>query len=1207
MYASEAFMNNTWITRVLATALLLLCSAQSQISMAAQSLPFTLVTPFLTLQPLLLDGTDRRWLSERGPLRVGIAIADYEPVDITSDRNRYQGISADYLSLVSAKLSVPVQVVGFAKREQAVAALLDGSLDILTSANGYERGLKGLAFTQEYMPDRAVVVGRGDDSSLSPSLKGKRVVVLDGYADADSLHKAYPQSTIILAPTLYSALEALSQGDVDAFIGNEVIVRSYNSLRPYLGLQIKFDGSLAPVGFAFATRHSDARLLTLMNRALTSLDESVAREVLGRWTIGLGADLLRQRISFSAIEQRWIRRHPQVIVATSQQPPYVYQDVNGSWVGLNVDVLNRISRMSGLQFVYKPMASTQETLDTLRSGGADMNTTLAENAERKQLLDFTYAFGGNSWVFVVPEDDSQNITLQALSGKVLALPARHALEDSIRTEYPQITIRSVKTYDDARRLVESGEAAATIQSQAAAWLYPPGKLKVARSVEGRWTPDRFSVVNTQPELLGILNKALEEFPVAEMRAIRMKWLGATIAQPSIWQRIPPWVYWAIAVALLLALVSFAWSSRLKYQIRQRLRAEEQLNDQLAFKRALLDGIPNPIYVRDLQGRLISCNRSYEDSFGISFEQMNGRRLIDVELIPKASAEQLHGDYLKLLQTQQPVFADRSMELFGKPIEAYQWTVPFYRADGQLQGLLGGWIDITERKQLEEQLKQAQQRAESANQAKTMFLSNMSHDIRTPMSAIIGLLELEREQAIRRGERPSQGLELARRAASDLVALIGESLDLAKIEAGSLQLSPVATSLRAFFEQTCQLFEAQACAAGTTLTLEIAEQVQDAYALDPQRLRQVLHNLIGNALKFTVGGKVSVRVTLNTIETHPQGLSICVEDTGAGMSAEQQRGLFQRFAQADVATAATFGGSGLGLSISKQLVELMGGHIGLVSDVGQGTRVTVDIPLIAVAAPVAETVEPLSPGIAEHPMRVLVVDDVAANRMVLTQQLEFLGHTVVSAESGEQALALWHAADFAAVFTDCNMPGMTGHALAQAIREAEACEQRHPGLIIGCTANAMLDEGTRCQQAGMDGLLVKPVSLAQLAVTLEGVKERPVVDADFDIQALYRMTQANEEQLQRMLVALRENLLDEHRGIDAAVSAQGWKALAASIHRLKGVACLIDAVPLAKACNRLESSVRQQNSESLAQAWAQLDASIESLCAQLEPYLTNPAL
>ncbi|WP_414705750.1 transporter substrate-binding domain-containing protein [Pseudomonas sp.] len=1198
-------MNKKTMKRALAAGVLLLTCTLSQVSTAAQSLPFTLVAPFLTLQPLMLDGTDRRWLSERGTLRVGISIADYEPIDITSDRNRYQGISADYLSLVSAKLAVPVSVVGFAKRDQAVAALLDGTVDVLTSANGFERGIKNLAFSHEYMPDRAVVVGRGDDSSLSPSLKGKRIVLMDGYADADVLHKAYPQSEIILAPNLYSALEALSQGDVDAFIGNEVIVRSYNSLRPYLGLQIKFEGSLPAVGFSFATRESDLRLRTLMDRALMGLDKSVGREILGRWTVGLGADIARQRISFNAVEQRWIRRHTQVTVASGQLPPYIYQDINGQWIGLSVDVLNRISRMTGLQFVHKPMTSTQETLDTLRSGKADMNTSLAENAERKKFLDFTYSFGGNSWVFVVREDRSPKISLEELSGKVLALPAKHALEDAIRNEYPNISLRLVETYDDARKLVETGQADATIQNEAGAWLYPSGNLKVARSVEGRWSPDRFSVVKSHPELLSILNKALEEFPVAEMRAIRMKWLGAVIAQPSIWRRIPPGVYWAIAVALLLVLVSLGWSSRLKYQIRQRLQAEEQLNDQLAFKRALLDGIPNPIYVRDLQGRLITCNRSYEESFGISFEQMNGRRLIDVDLIPRASAEQMHADYLKLLQTQKPVFADRSMALFGNSIEAYQWTVPFYRADGQLQGLLGGWIDITERKHLEIQLKDAQQKAESANQAKTTFLSNMSHDIRTPMGAIISLLELDREQAIRRGEQQSQGLELARRAANELIALIGESLDMAKIEAGSLKLSPVETSLRSFFEHTCHLFDAQALAAGTTLTLEIDEQVQGYYALDPLRLRQILHNLIGNGLKFTPGGRVSVWVTLTPSEAQKAGLSILVEDTGAGMTVDQQSGLFQRFAQADDATAAIYGGSGLGLSICKQLVELMGGQISLVSELGQGTRVSVELPLVAVPAPINAAQELLPLGITKHALRLLVVDDVCANRMVLTQQLEFLGHEVVAVESGEQALSLWCKGKFDAVLTDCNMPGMSGYALVQAIRDIERQEQRQSILIIGCTANAMLDESTRCEQSGMDSLLVKPVSLAQLAEKLDAVVPLEGC-ADFDIQTLYRLTQANEDQLQRMLAVLRNNLSEEQKSIGCAVNALDWKALSAITHRLKGVACLIDAVPLAKACSQLDQSIRLQSSESLVQVCMQLEVSIESLCAGLEPHLKNIA-
>jgi two-component system sensor histidine kinase EvgS len=690
-------------------ALLLIWSPAGQ---ATENLPFALSAPFVAPQPLALHDADRQWLEAQNVLRVGISVADHEPIDITTDRNRYQGISADYLSMISASLGIGVQVRAFAKRSRAVEALLAGEIDLLTSANGFERSAPGLVFTRDYVPDRAVVFGRATDFSLRPSLAGKRLLLLEGYADAAVASQAYPESEIVLAPTLYSAVEALAHGDADVLIANELMVQSYSLLRPYLGLETKFDSLLPPVGFSFAFREDDTRLLRLFDRVLVSMDDSAKREILGRWVIGLGADLGRPPVSFSAMEQQWIRKHPRVIVASTQHPPYIYKDAHGRWVGLNVDLLARISRLTGLQFVYQEAASTQSLLQTLAEGGAHMNTTLAENPRRKRLLDFTYAFGGNSWVFLVRADSDVSLQLSDMSGKVLALPARHALLELIRKRYPDVRLHLVPTYADARQLVEEGRADATIQNEAGAWL-DLGELKVGRSVEGLWSPDRFSVVKSHPELLAVLNKALEEFPVAEMRAIRLKWLGAANVPSSSWARIPEWAYWVTSASLLLGLVSLAWSSRLKYQIHQRHRAEEQLSDQLAFKRTLLDGIPTPIYVRDLQGRLVACNPGYEKSMGISYEQMQGRRLIDIDLIPPDVARQMHDDYMGLLEAPEPVFAERTLVLGGRRIDALQWTAPYHRVDGQLQGLLGGWVDISERKRLEAELQEARQVAEQA--------------------------------------------------------------------------------------------------------------------------------------------------------------------------------------------------------------------------------------------------------------------------------------------------------------------------------------------------------------------------------------------------------------------------------------------------------------------------------------------------------------
>ncbi|MGE7958789.1 ATP-binding protein [Pseudomonas sp. NPDC089530] len=1165
---------------------------------AAQNLPFKLVPAFVELPPLLLVPAERQWLAGRGQLKAGISIDDYQPIDITRDRNRYQGISADYLSLVGERLGVSLEVLGFSEREQAVEALRTGVIDILTSANGYERGVAGLHFSSDYMPDRAVVVVRRDEAETPEDLAGKKVVLVEGYANAKIAHEAYPQSRLMLSPNLYSGLEALNQGDVDAFIGNEVIVRAYQALRPYLGLQIRTESRLPPVGFAFATRQSDPLLGRMIERALGSIDDSTRREILARWTTGLGASTSDERIELSQKERAWLLEHQHVVVASQQFPPYMFKDKDGQWVGLNIDLLNRISRMTGLQFVQEETFSTAHTLDLLLKGRAQMNSTLSANDERCGFLEFTHTFGGAAWVFVVRADDVQVDTLKQLAGKVLALPAKHALEGYIRQNHPQIRLRSVATYAEARALVASGEADATIQNEVEVQGYPEDGLRIGRSVEGLWAADQLSVRRDQPELLSILNKALEAFPVAELGAIRLKWLGVTPVPVPMWQRVPMWIYWATFTAILFGLLSLAWSTRLKAQIRQRLQAERRLNDQLAFKRALLDGIPNPIFVRDLDGRLITCNKSYETQTGMRLEDVRGRRLTELDVLPQATARQLHLELMAQLESQEPVFVDRQIESRRGPVQVYQWTVPFYSAQGELQGLLGGWIDITERKRLEEQLLEARRAADQANYAKSAFLSTMSHEIRTPMNAIIGLLELEKEQAQLRGLPFSDALRVAYQSAQELIGLVGDNLDLAKIEAGHMQLAPQTVALRGFFDDILQLFDATARGKGLHLTLAFDRAAEGFYWLDPLRLRQVLHNLLSNALKFTQAGEVRMSVERQADEQGVDRLCISVADSGPGISLEQQARLFDPFIQAHVQTAAEPGGTGLGLSICKQLVELMGGRIRLHSEPGIGTTVTLELYPEQVTGDFSQA-PPLA---AERPqsrrMAVLVVDDLRANRMVLSQQLMFLGHKVVALDSAEAALARWQGEAFDLVLTDCQMPGMSGYQLSEAIRQIEAREGRSACPLIGCTANAFEDEQQRCAQAGMDELLVKPVTLDRLAQVLARFLPPP----SFDIQTLRTMTQADEPVLQRMLRELWNNLAQERTALESAVLAWDWDRIGASTHRLKGVCCLIDALPLAQVCLDLEAVVRSRATEELAPHWLRLKVAIGGLREDIEPYL-----
>jgi two-component system sensor histidine kinase EvgS len=318
------------------------------------------------------------------------------------------------------------------------------------------------------------------------------------------------------------------------------------------------------------------------------------------------------------------------------------------------------------------------------------------NDERKEFLDFSHSFGGSGWVFVGRAGAPQVESLQQLAKRVLVLPTRHAMEAVIRRDYPAIELRSVKTYAEARALVESGEAHATLDSETGAQLFPAGQLQVGQVVEGQWDPDYLTVRKGQPQLLSILNKALEAFPPAELRALRSKWINGDTPAPNAWQRFAPWGGWGLLVASLFVLLSLLWSRRLAVLVRQRQKAEQDLGDQLAFQHTLIDAMPDPLFVRDLRGRLILCNKRYEESLSTRFERIQGRQLIELDLLPKETAELLHEEFMAQLGTRKPLFCERQLMFKTGPRAIYQWTVPFYGADGQLRGLLGGWSESKRR-------------------------------------------------------------------------------------------------------------------------------------------------------------------------------------------------------------------------------------------------------------------------------------------------------------------------------------------------------------------------------------------------------------------------------------------------------------------------------------------------------------------------------
>jgi len=535
----------------------------------------------------------------------------------------------------------------------------------------------------------------------------------------------------------------------------------------------------------------------------------------------------------------------------------------------------------------------------------------------------------------------------------------------------------------------------------------------------------------------------------------------------------------------------------------RLRSTARLRDELD---TVMDSVPTLIFFKALDNTILRCNRAAAEYVGLGVDEISGRSMVD--LFPEQSQRILSEDK-KIIESGEPLagILDQISFPSGEIRVCITDKVPLFDEQGRVDGIAVFSVDVTDltlaraqaeratrdlgaaNRALQASLDRANRlvlEAAEASRAKSRFLAHMSHEIRTPLGGIIGIASLLDADAPPDEQR--RYVELIRASGLALLEVINAVLDLSKIEAGKLALETVDFDLRAAIGESLEVLATQARLKGLELTRTVDDDVPDALRGDPSKLRQILLNLVGNAVKLTDRGSIAVHASLAESRRATVRLRVSVRDTGPGIAAEQQDRIFEAYTQADPAEGRRRGGTGLGLAISKRLVEMMQGEIGLESRPGEGAEFWFTAVLDRQhagrsTAPPAPAATPPPPAAAPRNLSVLLVEDNRTNRVVAEQLLAKLGHRCVSVADGAEAIAALAETRYDIVLMDVQMPVMDGLAATRAIRDPGSDVLDHDVPIIAMTAHALRGDRQRCLEAGMDGYLPKPVSLESLAEAL----------------------------------------------------------------------------------------------------------------------------
>ena len=1019
---------------------------------------------------IALTALERTWLQNNPVVAVG-GSPDWTPFNFADEKGGYKGIASDYLQLIAERTGLSFDVT-IAPWSESLQNLRDNKIDLLGAVYDTEERRRYLNFSKPYFEVLDFFFIRDDiDAQTLADLSGKRVAIPKGYAHIGFLKDNFPALELVLVDTFGEAIDAVLERRAELLYDTygsliyTIESRGINTIIPF-----KSTRHLGEKYIHIATRKQLPELASIVQKGLDAISEVERRAISQRW---LGSRVVEsgpdKNLEMSTEEQLWLSNNPVVRFAGDPNwlPYEAFNDEN-KYIGIVAEYLALIEKKLGISFEMIQTNSWSESVEKVRQGEIDVLSETSDS-DLKTHLNFTQHYVSSPLVIIMNKEAGYVDGIEQIENKSIALIKDYGYVPKIVKSHPGIMFKRVASIQQGLTEVSTGRVDALVATLAQASFHISNlgmnNIRIVGQTEFE-TQLAFGVRKELPHLLALLDRALLSITPDEKQQIMSKW-----GKHKYIEKINYQLLFQVAIGLLLVILfTLYWNRKLSKEVGLRKVAEEQT-------RILIDKIPLQIVVTSYDGHILSANPQALDDHQVSEAEMGEYNIMDF-YINKSDRDSVINEIKDKGMVEQKIVSMRGVNREVRKMMLSITPIVYLKEPA----LLSIAVDLTNRLEFEDTLAKAKEYAETASRAKSEFLANMSHEIRTPMNAILGFTGLLMDQVD--DPKLKSFVNTIQTAGKNLLVLINDILDLSKIEAGKLSIEKTPCNPADQFQELNDIFSLKAGEKGITLIFDVDPRLPSSLQLDAVRLRQVLFNLLGNAIKFTDQGVIRIQLKAeNEDEARSKvDLIINVEDSGIGISQDQQSLIFEEFAQSSAQDSRKYGGTGLGLSISKRLVEMMGGSLTLESVLGKGSIFTVKLPGVDIASMMA--LPTFSSDENLHcdefvflPARILIVDDVDDNRALLQANFAATELIVESAENGLEALRQFKERAFELVLMDLRMPVMNGYEAAEEIKKISNVP------IVALTASVMLGEFSPEENPHFDGYLRKPVSRSELFIEL----------------------------------------------------------------------------------------------------------------------------